>query len=136
MLPCFSNTFEIVNRDAGRIWASKNYHILIDEYIDKPTLPPPLIIISYVFRFIRRIFEKGNKGNRSPFFNFMFQKVVENESNYAISFCLYFLLLLNYFYLETIKQQEEIDQWVTHMSEEFYLQQIFNKKEAFKHPFP
>jgi hypothetical protein len=81
MLSCFSNTFDIVNADAGNIWASNNYYFLVDEYIDKPTLPPPLIVISYIFRFILYIIQE------ICFFKCVSQKVVD-EGNHEISFCL------------------------------------------------
>jgi hypothetical protein len=70
-----------VNADAGNIWASNNYYFLIDEYIDKPTLPPPLIIISYIFRFILYIIQEIRS------FKCVSHKVAD-EGNHEISFCL------------------------------------------------
>jgi hypothetical protein len=45
----------LVNKEAKRIWASQRYKVLIDEYIDRPVLPPPFIIISYLFRILFKI---------------------------------------------------------------------------------
>ena len=45
-----SNTFDRFQNDTDRIWKFQRYS-LICEYLSRPTLPPPFILITHIWRF-------------------------------------------------------------------------------------
>lgn len=52
-----SNTYQIVQENTDQYWCFQRYR-LIYEYYTRPTLAPPLILISHLGLFIRWIFGK------------------------------------------------------------------------------
>jgi len=48
---CCSNTFEKVQQESIKTWSFYRYS-LTEEYYDKPTLAPPLIVISLLWRVL------------------------------------------------------------------------------------
>ena len=59
-----SNTFESLNKKSKLIYKYQSYKFLIDDYIDRPILPPPFIIISFTFSIIIKLIEFCKK--KSP----------------------------------------------------------------------
>ncbi|CAF0751348.1 unnamed protein product [Adineta ricciae] len=51
LIAMFSNTFDRLQTDTDRIWKFQRYS-LVCEYLSRPSLPPPLIIVSHFWRFI------------------------------------------------------------------------------------
>ncbi|UJR33550.1 hypothetical protein I4U23_020992 [Adineta vaga] len=51
LIAMFSNTFDRLQTDTDRIWKFQRYS-LICEYLSRPSLPPPFIFISHLWRFI------------------------------------------------------------------------------------
>ena len=45
-----SNTFDRLQTDTDRIWKFQRYS-LICEYLARPSLPPPFMLISHIWRF-------------------------------------------------------------------------------------
>lgn len=46
----YSNTFDRLQTDTDCIWKFQRYS-LVCEYLSRPSLPPPLIFFSHVWRF-------------------------------------------------------------------------------------
>ncbi|XP_078332506.1 transient receptor potential cation channel subfamily M member-like 2 isoform X3 [Crassostrea virginica] len=57
LIAMFSNTYQIVQENTDQYWCFQRYR-LIYEYYTRPTLAPPLILISHLGLFIRWIFGK------------------------------------------------------------------------------
>ncbi|XP_011433265.3 transient receptor potential cation channel subfamily M member-like 2 isoform X3 [Magallana gigas] len=57
LIAMFSNTYQIVQENTDQYWCFQRYR-LIYEYYTRPTLAPPLILISHMALFIRWIFGK------------------------------------------------------------------------------
>lgn len=53
----FRNTFNHLHSDTDRIWKYQRYS-LVNEYLSRPSLPPPFILISHFWRFALHIFAK------------------------------------------------------------------------------
>ncbi|CAF0790385.1 unnamed protein product [Adineta steineri] len=51
LIAMFSNTFDRLQTDTDRIWKFQRYS-LVCEYLSRPSLPPPFIFISHLWRFI------------------------------------------------------------------------------------
>ncbi|CAF0727257.1 unnamed protein product [Adineta ricciae] len=51
LIAMFSNTFDRLQTDTDRIWKFQRYS-LVCEYLSRPSLPPPLILVSHFWRFI------------------------------------------------------------------------------------
>ncbi|CAF1566383.1 unnamed protein product, partial [Rotaria sordida] len=47
----FNNTFDRLQTDTDRIWKFQRYS-LICEYLSRPSIPPPFILFSHLWRFI------------------------------------------------------------------------------------
>lgn len=58
----FSNTFDRLQTDTDRIWKFQRYS-LICEYLSRPSLPPPLILFSHLWRFILHVLTPCLKTN-------------------------------------------------------------------------
>ncbi|CAF1106758.1 unnamed protein product, partial [Didymodactylos carnosus] len=50
LIAMFSNTFDRLQTDTDRIWKFQRFS-LVYEYLTRPSLPPPLIIFSHLWRF-------------------------------------------------------------------------------------
>ncbi|CAM4802278.1 unnamed protein product [Rotaria magnacalcarata] len=50
LIAMLSNTFDRLQTDTDRIWKFQRYE-LICEYLSRPSLPPPLILFSHLWRF-------------------------------------------------------------------------------------
>jgi len=48
---CCSHTFEMVQQHSIKTWSFYRFS-LTEEYIDKPTLAPPLIVINHLWRIV------------------------------------------------------------------------------------
>ena len=48
----FSNTYQLIESEANKIWKSDKYHLVYSFYY-KPLLPAPLIIFSYMLSLIQ-----------------------------------------------------------------------------------
>ncbi|XP_061167153.1 transient receptor potential cation channel subfamily M member-like 2 [Saccostrea echinata] len=57
LIAMFSNTYQIIQENTDQYWCFQRYR-LIYEYYTRPTLAPPLILISHLGLFIRWIFGK------------------------------------------------------------------------------
>lgn len=55
-----SYTFERVQENSEKVWRFYRYH-LIHEYFDRPTLAPPLIILSHIKRLVIHFKRKCHK---------------------------------------------------------------------------
>lgn len=53
----FSNTFDRLQSDTDRIWKFQRYS-LVCEYLSRPSLPPPFIFISHLWRSTLHILAK------------------------------------------------------------------------------
>ena len=51
LIASFSASYEQVAKDARKTWLYYRFEV-IEEYINKPTLPPPIIIFNHIFRLI------------------------------------------------------------------------------------
>ena len=58
LIASFSSSYEQVAKDARKTWLYYRFEVIC-EYIDKPTLPPPFILINHVFRLITAVFCSG-----------------------------------------------------------------------------
>lgn len=54
----FSNTFDRLQSDTDRIWKFQRYS-LVCEYLSRPSLPPPFIFISHLWRSTLHILAKS-----------------------------------------------------------------------------
>jgi len=59
-MPCCSNTFSMVQDMTNVVWKMQRYH-LVREFYNRPILPPPLILFSHVFFFIRYLARRSCK---------------------------------------------------------------------------
>ena len=102
-----------MNKDAKRIWASQRYKELIDEYIDRPILPPPLHLLSFIFNgFIALIeFIKNRKTHPSseqvkP--NFFSKLLKPSKQKYS--------------QIKNDSDRKELIEWYENMAQEFFCQ--------------
>ena len=56
----FSNTFDRLQTDTDRIWKFQRYS-LVCEYLSRPSLPPPFIFFSHLWRFALYTLARCNK---------------------------------------------------------------------------
>ncbi|CAF1382782.1 unnamed protein product, partial [Rotaria sordida] len=80
LIAMFSNTFTNLQVDTDRIWKFQQY-TLVCEYLSRPSLPPPLIIFSHVWRLTLCIAAKYFKLN---FFQEQYRRHL-NRTDYKIS---------------------------------------------------
>jgi hypothetical protein len=109
-----SNTYDEVNKDAKRIWASQRYKELIDEYIDRPILPPPFHLLSFILNGFIGLIERIKNRNRkthpssepvqSNFFSKLFKPSKQKYSK------------------KNDGEREELIEWYENMAQEFFCQ--------------
>ncbi|XP_039270713.2 transient receptor potential cation channel subfamily M member 1-like isoform X2 [Styela clava] len=60
LIAVFNNTFTKVKNISDKIWKFHRYGMIV-EYEFRPTLPPPFIVISYIFMLVRLCLKKRKK---------------------------------------------------------------------------
>ena len=100
-----------MNKVANKIWASQRYTQLIHEYIDRSILPPPLILLSYVFKIIFKIYK------------FIYDKHSSlNETNLKKSKFSKLLVEKKQRFRKINTDQHKLIEWYENMSQEFFCQ--------------
>ena len=95
MFRCFVNhllfnflsyTFETIQESSDKVWKFQRYD-LIREYVDRPTLAPPLMILSHIFIFIKWIVQLCGCGNKPTYGSALSKRTVvfTDELNLFIS---------------------------------------------------
>ncbi|CAF3941979.1 unnamed protein product [Rotaria sp. Silwood2] len=51
LIAMFSNTFDRLHNDTDRIWKFQRYS-LVCEYLSRPAIPPPFILLAHLWRFV------------------------------------------------------------------------------------
>lgn len=115
LIAIFNNTYDEVNKDAKRIWASQRYKELIDEYIDRPILPPPFHLLSFIFNgfiglieYIQNRNRKTHPSSEQVKSNFFSQLLKQSNQKYS--------KIRNY------SEREELIEWYENMAQEFFCQ--------------
>ncbi|CAF4756547.1 unnamed protein product, partial [Rotaria sp. Silwood1] len=80
LIAMFSNTFDRLQNDTDRIWKFQRYS-LICEYLSRPSIPPPFIFLSHLWRLILKILKQYSK---SPWIKKIYVAHLE-RTQYAIS---------------------------------------------------
>ena len=106
----FSKTFDYIQSDADRIWKFQRYS-LVCEYLERPPLPPPLIIFSHGWRICANVCSRLCKSKKPTI------SEPQNQKNFSkilrIScFCIFTLCFrlgkqLETRYLRKIRNAEE-----------------------------
>ncbi|CAF3845208.1 unnamed protein product [Rotaria sp. Silwood1] len=60
LIAMFSNTFDRLHMDADYIWKFQHYS-LVSYYLSRPALPPPIVIITHLWRLILYFFSTCTK---------------------------------------------------------------------------
>lgn len=76
----FSYTFEKIQEGSDRVWKFQRYD-LIREYHDRPTLVPPIMIISHIFIFIQWIVQMCGCGPKDSHGSALSKSKNNNMSN-------------------------------------------------------
>lgn len=100
-----------MNKVAKKIWASQRYKQLIDEYIDRPILPPPFILLTFVYKIILKCIElvyNRYKRNHQP--------------NSTKSTCIKLIFDTKPKYKKITTDREELIDWYENMAQEFFCQ--------------
>ncbi|CAD5115014.1 DgyrCDS4036 [Dimorphilus gyrociliatus] len=58
LIAMFANTFERVQENSEKVWKYYRYN-LIQEYFDRPTLAPPFIILTHIWRLLKNCYLKA-----------------------------------------------------------------------------
>ncbi|XP_076603767.1 transient receptor potential cation channel subfamily M member 2 [Chaetodon auriga] len=99
LIAIFNFTFEEVQENTDRIWKFQRYE-LIKEYHSRPAAPPPFIILSHLYIFIRSMVLR-----RSPIISNEFKnKLTENEEEELLS---WEALMKDRYLLSTQQQQSQ-----------------------------
>ena len=109
-----SNTFDMVNKEAKKIWAFQRYNELIHEYIDRPILPAPFIILSFIYKIILELIRLCCRNT---------QVHASNEQLNKLPRRLFTKIKRKYINISANKKKDLIE-WLQSMSEEFYFQKI------------
>ncbi|CAF0980027.1 unnamed protein product [Brachionus calyciflorus] len=59
LIAIFNNTYDTIEQEANKIWNSQRY-ALVTEYYNKPLLPAPFVLLSYLFSVFKFILRKSS----------------------------------------------------------------------------
>ena len=78
LIAMFSNTFDRLQLDTDCIWKFQHYS-LVCYHLTRPSLPPPLVIFSHIYRMIIYILSHWIK------IEWFYQKYLQNKSRSKFS---------------------------------------------------
>ncbi|CAB4001045.1 transient receptor potential cation channel subfamily M member 2-like, partial [Paramuricea clavata] len=80
LIAIFNYTFEKIQEGSDRVWKFQRYD-LIREYHDRPTLVPPLMILSHIFIFIKWIVQMCGCGPKAIYGSALKLSLSEHEND-------------------------------------------------------
>ncbi|KAK3543297.1 hypothetical protein QTP70_014040 [Hemibagrus guttatus] len=123
LIAIFNYTFEEVQGNTDIIWKFQRYE-LIKEYHSRPSLPPPFIILSHIYLFIRRVLLRHAPQKHKIFSE---HKLLFRKSKASCVFCVCVRQEL------TQREEEELMSWESFMKENYLASVKYDSSQSMEH---